>query len=700
MAFIHRTRVLPALLLVTALVACPRASRGVDANWRTEDERPKFEPQQQPDADEALAQAEQATQGAPAPKAAEELLAVRRAYPQSTAGQEALYRAGVLYFEARRYPEARQALGELLVENPLHPHALDAKLKLGLAALELGQHKDAYQTLSRVAPKLTGRDRELAVEGAAKAAAAGELYGESLRIALREVDQARTEAEQRTAVERVTRLVEAQVPFAELAKVAQDLSSSHPAWPVLTFKLGRIYFHLRDWGRLNDTLERFLTHAPGHPFAPQAEEMLARARRRSEAKPTTVGVLLPMSGRFKPLGDAVLRGIQLALDGSALQVVVKDTGGDVMQAAKAVEELAFEAGAIALLGPLLTDDSRRAAVVAEELQVPILTLTRTEDITAIGPHVFRNMLTNAAQARALAQYGTQVLGHKRFAMLYPNIPYGVELTNAFWDELQRRGAEVRGAESYQHDQTTFAAEVKKLVGRFYLEDRGDYLEQYREISQSGGDAFRKRKAVEKLRGSLEPVVDFEVLFIPDDWRRVGLVAPALAVEDVITNACDPRDLEKIRKTTGKKDLKTVTLFGTNQWSSPKGRSGVPELVERGGKFVTCSVYVDGFYVDSTRPATQAFVARYKKAYPQEREPGLLEAIGFDSAAILRQVIEGGRPKSRAELRDRLQAVRDFEGATGTTSFDARREAQKPLFLMTIEPKGVRELPTPEVVSGS
>jgi ABC-type branched-subunit amino acid transport system substrate-binding protein len=212
------------------------------------------------------------------------------------------------------------------------------------------------------------------------------------------------------------------------------------------------------------------------------------------------------------------------------------------------------------------------------------------------------------------------------------------------------------------------------------------------------NAFRKRKALEKLRSSLKPIVDFEALFIPDDWKSVGLVAPALAVEDIITNACDPDDLERIRRTTGNKNLRTVTLLGTNQWSSPKGRSGIPELVERGGKFVTCSVYVDGFYVDSERPPTKRFVEAYRRAYPDQREPGLLEAIGYDSAGMFRRVVERARPATRAEFRERLAGLKDFEGATGRTSFDDAREATKPLFLLHIENDGVREVAPEEKLS--
>ena len=424
-----------------------------------------------------------------------------------------------------------------------------------------------------------------------------------------------------------------------------------------------------------------------------ARELLARATRRVDVQTKTVGVLLPLSGRYKAVGEAVLRGIKLALAGSDIELVVKDTQGDVNVTGQAMEQLAFDEGAIAVLGPITVDESRRAALLAEELQVPLLTLTRQEDITGIGPFVFRNMLTNSAQARAIADFAMKQKGFKSFAMLYPNMTYGVELANDFWDHVVANGGQVRGAETYDHDQTTFTTEAKKLVGRYYLEDRLDYIEGVREVQKetTGQDAFRRRKAMEKMKGNVEPIIDFEAIFIPDEWKRVSLVAPALAVEDIVTNACDARDLERIRKTTGRKDLKTVMLLGTNAWSSEKGASGMPQLVERGGKFVTCSVYVDGFFVDSQRPATQRFVKAYRQANPGD--PGLFEAYGYDSARMVRQILESKQaPKSRGEFRESLANVKDFDGATGKTSFDEKREARKPLFLLSVSNKGVTEVP--------
>jgi branched-chain amino acid transport system substrate-binding protein len=688
-------RALVAALALT-LTACPKTPSRTDGREPTGDgtSRPRVEAKKDATADAALAMARtEARATSDKKKAAESYLAVRKAYPATTAGQDALYDAGVLFFESKDYANARKTFNELLFENPLYSQADDAKHKLAVSAMEVGAYRDAYQTLTSLAERATGAEKEQLLKEAARAAEGAGLYSQALSSAVKEAGDAQTPEERAAAVTKVEQLVEGRASFLDIAQVQEGLSPSNPAWPVLQFKLARIYYHLRDWTRLEESLNTYLREAPNSTFAPQARDLLARATRRVEVRPRTVAVLLPMSGRYQPIGEAVLRGVKLGLQGSDIELVVKDTQGDVNKTGQAMEQLAFDDGAIAAMGPLLVDDTKRAALLAEELQVPLLTMSRQEGITDIGPYVFRNMLTNSAQARAIADYAMNVKGYKRFAVLYPNIPYGVELANEFWDEIAERGGAMRGAETYSHDQTTFTGEAKRLVGRYYLEDRGDYAEAVRDVQgEKITDAYRRRKAMEKARSGVEPIVDFEGLFIPDDWRRVSLVTPALAVEDIVTNACDPRDLERIRKTTGKKDLKTVTLFGTNQWSSPKGRSGLPELLERGGKFVTCSVYVDGFFVDSQRPATQKFVKAYRDAYRETgRDPGLLEAIGFDSARMVRQVLDKQKPNSRAAMRDAMAGLKDFDGATGRTSFNDKREADKQLFLLSVDSKGVNEI---------
>ncbi len=670
--------------IATFLAACPKPAGPTGGTGRPRDVKAV------PAADEALQKAITAADTKSRKEGIEALFAVRKAYPDSTAGQDALYRAGVLAFEEGDYVTARKALTELVFENPLHPNAQQAKLKAGLAAVELKAWRDAYQTLSPLLDSLTGEDRRLAEEGLAKAAAGTQQFGEALKLAMKAVDTAEGPEAQKAALARLEDVVETKTTFLAITETWHDLPTTHPAWPLLTFKMARVYYHLRDWANLDRALKSLVENAPSSPYAADAKTLLARVSRRAETKPKVVGTVLPLSSKkYKAVADTVLKSLQLGLKGSDVELVVKDSGDDPAQAARLVEQLVFDDGAIAIIGPVLTDDSRRAALVAEELQVPLITLSRAEGITEIGPHVFRTMVTNSQQADALAEYSMVSLGYKTFAVLFPNTAFGTEFTNAFWDAIEARGGIIRGAETYPHDATTFTDEAKKVVGRYYLEDRADYLERLREIRDSESDAFRKRKALEKAKAGLDPVIDFEALLLPDSWQKVSLVAPALAVEEMVTNACDKRDLERIQKTTGKDRLKTVTLLGPSTWSSPKGPSGDPQLIERGGKYVLCSVYVDGFYENSDRPGTRAFVTTFREAF-QGQSITLLDAVAYDTAQLVRRALET-QPKSRAAFRDALQAVKGYDGATGTLSFSDKREVKRQLFILNITTKGVREI---------
>ncbi len=644
-----------------------------------------------PQADEALQQAIVVGDTRTRKDGIEALLKVRKTYPDSTAGQDALYRAGVLAFEEGDFVTARKAFNELVFENPLFPQANQARLKAGLAAVELKAWRDAYQTLSPLIEKLEGADRQLAEAALQKAAAETQQYGEALKLAMKALEAASTGDEKMASLQKLEEVVETRTSFMALTETWVGLPTNHPAWPLLTFKMARVYNHLRDWTNLDTTLRALIQNAPGSPWAADAKDLLARVSRRAETKPRVVGAVLPLSSKkYKAFADTVLRSLQLGFKGSDVELVVKDSADDPALAAKLVEQLAFDDGAIAVIGPVLTDDSRRAALVAEDLQLPLITLSRAEGLTDIGVNIFRTMVTNSQQAEALADYAMGPLGYKTFAVLFPNTPFGIEFTNEFWDAIEARGGQIRGAETYPHDATTFTEEAKKLVGRYYLEDRADYLEQFREVRDGETDGLRRRRALDKVRSGLAPVIDFEALLLPDAWQKVSLVAPALAVEEVVTNACDKKDLERIQKTTGKDRLKTVTLLGPSTWSSPRGPSGDAQLIERGGKYVLCSVFVDGFYENSDRPATRAFVSTFREAFAGQSIT-LLDAVSFDTASLVRKVIETDQPKTRGAFREALARLKGFEGATGTLSFNDKREAKRPLFLLNITPRGVREL---------
>ncbi len=617
-----------------------------------------------------------------------EQLAAR--FGDASAAADALYEAALQWRAARRLDRAVADLGQLLTRFPLASVARDAKYQLGLVQLEAGRARDAYQTLANLYDKLP-RDRQLAAARAvADAAEAARLWPNAVRWRAEAAAQMQG-ADRDREVARAVEMVDGRLSFLEVARLAEELPRDSLALPAVTMKLARIYVHLHDYDQAAAQAREEISRWPDGPWAADARTLLDRLARRGQVNPNVIGVAVPLSGKFKGWGDAILAGVGLAVaDVPGVKIVAKDTRGEPDGAAQALEDLAVGEGAIAVVGGVANAEAARASALAQELEIPLLSLSKVEGVTEAGPFVFRVMLTASAQASALAEFAFARRGMRRFAILYPDIPYGVELANAFWDEVDARGGEVRAAESYEHDRTTFSPLVKDMVGKRYLDERTEYVEKMKELGKAEKDPYRLKKARERLQKELEPVVDFDAIFIPDFAKNLALVAPALAVEDVVTSTCDPREVERIKKASGRTEVRAVQLLGGNGWDDPA-------LFEKAGKYVECAVFVDGFFAGSERPETKRFTEAFLKRYGYP--PSILEASAYDATRMVRQLVEKDRVTTREGLRDGLAGMKGFKGATGDLSFDARREPARALFFLTVDRTGLREM-RPEELLGT
>ncbi len=621
-------------------------------------------------------------------ESAERFEAIAGRFGDVPASADALYEAALRWRAAGRPGRAQAALSKLLTRMPLSPRAPQAKYQLAIAEADGGRPRDALASLTSLYDKLPASERPQAAREAARAAESAHLWAQAVRWRDEAARLAQGEDRAREAA-RAIDLVDGQLSFAEVASLKEALRPDSPLLPAVTMKLARIQLHLHDEAAAERSARELADRWPSSPYAQDARALVDRLSRRAQVNPRTIGVAVPLSGKQKPWGEAILQGVALALgEGNGFKVVVKDTRGDPEGAQAALEELAQREGAVAALGGVVNAEAPRAASAAQDLGLPFISLARIEGVTQAGPFVFRNMLTAEAQAKALAELVMARRGMRRFALLYPQIPYGQELATSFWDEVDARGGEVRAAESYDHDRTTFAPVVKSMVGKLWLDERQDYLDQVRDISKEEHDPYRRRKAIERLRDRVPPVTDFDAIFIPDFANNVALIAPALAVEDVVTQTCDPREVERIRKTTGREDLRPVQLLGANGWDDPA-------LLDKAGKYVECALFVDGFFLGSDRPDTKAFVTAFQARYGHP--PSILEASAYDAARMIRRALEAGAA-TRDAVRGQLSALKDFPGATGSLSFDARREVAKPLFYITVDKGALRELTPQELAA--
>ncbi len=584
--------------------------------------------------------------------------------------------------EQERWDEAKTALDELILNYPTSPLLEEADYLLGLVQQKRtlpDEQKTAQAPVTEEGTEEGDTQRE-SIALPSNASQGVSAYLQAMTSYKASPSKANRD--------KVERLIDKDMSLDDLSQaIALPQSRSADGFPMewLQTKQVLLAMHLRQFDTAKSHGDAFLKDYPASSFTPRVKRVLADIAAMAQLDRKKIGVILPLSGSHKVYGERAKKAVDLALKlrlaEQGIDLVYADSAGDGVGVAKAMRKLVLEDHVLGVVGPLLRKEALEAAYAAEEYQVPLMSLSSAPGVPEVGSYVFRLATMPRQQVQALVDYEWTVREHRTFAMLIPQHPYGEDMAQAFWDEVKKRGGEIVAVERYEDGVTTFSTPVKKLVGRYHLSYRkGGYGP-----SRSRFDStYQWKKAREKFIKNIPPVVTFDALFIPDFYKSIGLLAPALAFEDIEVDTKRPRDKRRIaakRRRTGR-DIKVVQLLGTNGWNN---RS----LGELGGKYVEGAVFTDSYFVDGYSTGAMAYFASNFSA-DYKRNPTSLEAHAFDGVSVMAEAMKSS-PKTRNELRASLAGIRDFEGATGRLSFDLSGEAQRSMMLLTIYDGKTREL---------
>lgn len=95
-------------------------------------------------------------------------------------------------------------------------------------------------------------------------------------------------------------------------------------------------------------------------------------------------------------------------------------------------------------------------------------------------------------------------------------------------------------------------------------------------------------------------------------------------------------------------------------------------------------FTNHYAPDVPWPNSRQFVAKYKERF--KREPTSAAAMGYDAAKVLADSIGRAKDDTPDAIRQAIQETTGFQGATGTISIDANRNADKPLVVVQIKGK--------------
>jgi len=559
------------------------------------------------------------------------LLLQNPSFAQPQPEDSILFREGEIFLSKGETEKALWRFKRLITEFPKSPLFNEAKFRMGICYTQLKRPQDAIRILNELLPTFLSPARMVQVFSLLgdnylelkDRLTALHWYGKGLLIPGQPNEELK---------KRVKSIMDAPETEEELKSI-ESLYRGAYAGGYAKLKLAQV---AKRQG--NDTLaKRFLTELEKEyrsmDYMVQVKELFETIPLSTRSK-YTVGVILPLSGIHRPFGERALQGIQCAIketDSSLISLAIRDSKGSPWEAEKAVEELVNKEKVIAILGPLLSIDVDRAAKKAQQLKVPLLTLSQKEFPSGKGDLIFQNSLIPSEQIQTLVDFAIKELDLRTFAVFYPNSPYGLYFKNLFNQEITRKGGKVFGAVVYQEEQTDFSQEIK---GFFKIE------------------AIQKYDSKRKKDEEFKAAVSLDGLFIPDAHDRVGTILSQMAYYDI----------------------KGLTFLGTSAWNGPG-------LISIGGIGAEGSIFVDTFFKKDPSPLVARFVEEFRKTY--QRDPETLEALSYDGAKLIKEILLSKSVSSPPQLQEELRQVKNFQGVSGLKGFGEDGKAIRTLYILKV-----------------
>jgi len=338
-----------------------------------------------------------------------------------------------------------------------------------------------------------------------------------------------------------------------------------------------------------------------------------------------IGLITPLSGDVKTFGESVKNAFEIAVEeangkggvgGRKIVSVIVDDRNDPTEASNAANLLINQHGVKAIVGSVTSKTTIPVSDLAQSSRIPTITGTATNPKVTVADgkrkdFMFRSCYTDSFQGTVMAKFARGELQAVTAAVLYDaSNDYSKGIAEVFRDAFTRMEGKVTAYESYGKDDVDFSALLTKVK-------------------------------------SSHP----DVLFLPDYYNKVGLIA----------------------KQAKEKDLK-VTLIGPDGWDSP-------DLVKVAGGAIEGGYFSNHYSPEDTRPEVVNWVKKYREKFGQT--PDALGTLTYDATNMLLEAIRRADSDDPVKIRDALASLKGFGGVTGTFTMDENGDPIKSAVIIQI-----------------
>ncbi len=342
----------------------------------------------------------------------------------------------------------------------------------------------------------------------------------------------------------------------------------------------------------------------------------------------SVGVLLPITGKYAVLGNNTKNGLDLALQGRQVtdsksqnlkvELSYKDAGGAGVNTPAQVTEMVASLKPTLLIGPLLSEEAVPAAETARQYKIPMITFSKKSSFMT-GNGIFRLGASAQSQVESILTKTFDEMGITQYALVYANDVNGQEFADSIRSELARRNSKLVYERSYtKEDSTSFLSIAQEL-------------EQY-------------------------PV---QALIFPDNLFAAS------------------RFLSNISP----KKLNDIKVIGTASWDDPV-------QLARYNTILSGAIFVSPFFAASNEENIKNFAVLYKAKY--KVQPDFLAAQGYDTGILVLNSLNTSLSQG-ASFENSLYRYKNYDGLTGKISVQSNGEIDRKFKLLEFKEGQISEL---------
>lgn len=518
-------------------------------------------------------------------------------------------------YRTGRYRRAHATAQALVDHYPSSRYADEASWVASLSLLQLGQTRSAWTTLTG----LRSRSNDV---------------------------RARVDSQLATVVRHV--------PLSEAMDLISGLQDASLQEHLYFYGIDRLIEDGR-LARARRELER-LSKSRRKSTAKKASDHIKALRNRQEGR-VRIGVITSLSGGNADAGEAVRRGLELAVGQHnattvpRIELVICDDQSDILQAVHAARDLVQSDGVSAIIGPIDSDLMAAVSVVCDQARVPVISPTASKKgLSDLGLWVFQANPDLPTRSEALAAYAVDHMKGRRFAILAPSDLYGDAAIAGFSGVVERLGGRILAVERFYENTQDFRSQLIAIrrigIVDSLLDGRTASLSR-REVDSVFAQHFPP--SADRKEEFSSPMTHIDALYLPVYSEDIKYIAPQIAFYNIRTQ-----------------------LLGGDQWFD------LTELRLQ-QNYVNGVVFVSESFVDPMNEKTKAFLKDYKNQFGQDPKP---EAIySYDLMQFMIRVMTESSAYTADEIRAAMSNGAEWVGVHNRIVWSMSRRANQSVHIL-------------------